>query len=264
MKTQIPAPVIAIVAKLTSSYETHATIDSLFMHAGASGEPPEGSKFAKALEWLRKTNKDTSLEPLEVLGKIIEVYMEEDLDEEDKIKAREGLIKALRNAKLQYISGGKVISALATPSLSLENSLKKRDITTLNEEFDRALRTVETSPKDALSSACNMLESVCTVYIEQELLTKPAKRDLQPIWSVVRKDLGFDPSQVEDQDLKEILSGLIATVHGIGAIRTHASSAHGGGVKSYSIEPRHARLAIHAAHTVALFILESWDKKKNA
>ncbi len=267
MKTRIPAPIIAIVADLTSKFETHATLDSLFMYAGASGDPPEGSKHAKTLEWLRKTNKNTSLEPLEVLGKIIEQYMEEvvgefDSQADDKIKAKTRLIETLKNANLQYVTGGRVIGALAAPSASLEDSIKKRKIPILNDEFDRALKTVETSPKEALSSACNILESVCKVYIEEESLAMPTKKDLQPIWSVVRKDLGFDPSQVEDQDLKEILSGLISTVRGIGAIRTHASTAHGMGVKNYSIEPRHARLAVHAAHTIVLFILESWDKKK--
>ena len=269
MKSQIPASVIAVVAEITSSRETHATLDSLYMYAGAPGEPPEGSKHAKALALLRLVNKEDSIEPFEVLGQIIEGYMEEELDEnniydKDKIKDKKKLIKTLQNAKLQYVNGGRIIGALAAPSTSLEDSIKKRNITVLNEEFDRALRTVETSPKDALSSACNILESVCKVYIEQESLAMPAKKDLQPVWSVVRKDLGFDPSKVEDQDLKEILSGLISTVHGVGAIRTHASSAHGSSAKSYRVEPRHARLAIHAAHTVVLFILESWDKKKNA
>ena len=89
----------------------------------------------------------------------------------------------------------------------------------------------------------------------------PAKQDLQSVWNVVRKDLGLDPSRIEDQDLKSILSGIISIVYGIGALRTHASSAHGAGRESYRLEPRHARLAVHAAHTLSLFILESWDKK---
>ena len=81
------------------------------------------------------------------------------------------------------------------------------------------------------------------------------------LWAVVRKDLGFDPSQVADDDLRTILTGLIQVVQGLGAFRTHASSAHGAGPKSYRLEPRHSRLAVHAAHTAALFVLESWDKK---
>jgi hypothetical protein len=87
---------------------------------------------------------------------------------------------------------------------------------------------------------------------------------LKAVWGVVRKDLDFDPSVVQDQDLQTILSGLLATVEGIGALRTHASSAHGAGPKIYKLEPRHARLAIHAAHTVTLFALETWQKRKQA
>ena len=268
MRTLIPAPVIAVVAEIASSRETHATLDSLFMYAGAPGDPPPESKHAKALEWLRRINQDESLEPLEVLGHLIEGYMDEEINEdlgtwaEELKKKKERISKALQNAKLQYLTGGRLIGALAAPSASLEESIKKRNISVLNEEFDRALSTVETSPRDALSAACNILESVCKVYIEEESLEMPAKQDLQHVWSVVRKDLGFDPSQVEDRDLKEILSGLISTVNGVGALRTHASSAHGSGSKRYRVEPRHARLAIHAAHTVVLFVLETWDKRK--
>ncbi len=175
------------------------------MYAGSPGDPPPGSKHAKALAWLRRVNQDESVEPLEVLGRLIEGYMDEEINEElgswgeERKKKKARINKALQNAKLQYVTGGRVIGSLAAPSISLEESIKKRSIAVLNEEFDRALRTVETSPKDALSSACNILESVCKVYIEEEALEMPAKQDLQPVWSVVRKDLGFDPSQVEDR-----------------------------------------------------------------
>lgn len=53
-------------------------------------------------------------------------------------------------------------------------------------------------------------------------------------------------------------------MQGIASLRTHSSSAHGQGKKTYQLEPRHARLAVHSAHTIALFILETWDKKKQS
>lgn len=90
----------------------------------------------------------------------------------------------------------------------------------------------------------------------------PAKQDLQGVWTIVRKHLGLDPSTLSDKDLQQILTGIISVVHGIGALRTHASSAHGAGRITYRLEPRHARLAIHSAHTVALFVLESWQQRK--
>ena len=90
----------------------------------------------------------------------------------------------------------------------------------------------------------------------------PAKQDLQPLWTVVRKHLGLDQSRIADRDILEIMSGIFAVVNGIGALRSHASSAHGAGSRTYKLEPRHARLAVHSAHTLVLFILESWEKKR--
>ena len=100
------------------------------------------------------------------------------------------------------------------------------------------------------------------MYITDEGLPKPQKQDLQNVWKVVRADLGFDTKLVQDDDLKRVLSGILSIVDGIGAFRTHASSAHGEGRRVYKLKPRHARLAIHSAHTIALFVLESWDDKR--
>jgi hypothetical protein len=267
MRQEIPAAVLALTAEYVSGRETHATLDSLFTYAGAVGDPPEGSKHAKALEWLRRTNKKAQ-DPLHVLGRILEAYMEQVFDpnnrwETDRIKEREKLIKALAESNLQYIRGGKVSGAMGIPTRTLAEFIRERDLESVAHEFQRAVVTASTSPRDAVSAASNILESVCKVVIADEGLTPPAKQDLQGVWNVVRKHLGLDPSKVADQDLQQILTGLLSVVHGIGALRTHASSAHGAGKVSYHLEPRHARLAIHSAHTLALFVLESWSKKSN-
>lgn len=270
MRQQIPAPVLAACAEILSQRNTHASLDNLFMHAGAPGDPPDGSKWVKAQDWLRRVNRDESVLPLVVLGRLIEGYMEEDppegspfddsprpteTDEQQKIR------KALARYDLQYVRGGSITRALGTPSKTLEDFIRERDLPAVEQEFTRALANVEQSPREAVSAASNILESVCKVYIADRRLDMPSKQDLKPVWAVVRKDLGFDPSAVEDQDLQVILTGLFAVVEGIGALRTHASSAHGAGKRQYKLEPRHARLAIHSAHTVALFILESWQRK---
>jgi hypothetical protein len=267
MRVIIPAPVLSVCADIASRRETHATLDSLFVYAGAPGDPPPGSKAAKALDWLRITNKDENVNPLDVLGRIIEHYMESPLDPQntwdaERLKEREQISNILARCELQYINGGKIVGALGTPSRTLEEFIKDRDFVSIDMEFKRALSNVEVNPREAVSAASNILESVCKVYIAEENLEVPTKQDIKHVWTSVRKHLGFDPSIIEDQDLQQILSGLISITEGIGALRTHASSAHGAGKKVYKLEPRHARLAIHSAHTVALFVLESWRKKK--
>jgi hypothetical protein len=171
---------------------------------------------------------------------------------------QEKIRRALARHELKYVRGGLVSGAVGTPSRSLEDHLRGGDMPAVEAEFNRALENAEKSPREAVSAASNILESLCKQYIADKGLEMPAKQDLKPVWTVVRKDLGLDPSRVEDQDLQTILTGLFAVVDGIGALRTHASSAHGAGLRPYKLQPRHARLAIHAAHTVTLYILETW------
>lgn len=268
MHREIPAPVIAVCADAAATHESHATLDNLFMYAGAPGEPPLGSRRAKALAWLRRCNRDPSVEdPLKIAGRILETFMEGPLDpneswDQPKIALRARINTTLAECRLQYVQGGGIASTLGAPTRSLAQFIRDRDITAIDREFERATTNADSDPREAVSAAANILESVCKVYIEDEALEAPAKQDLQGVWNVVRKHLGFDPARVEDQDLQQILSGMLSTVHGVGSLRTHASSAHGAGRKGYRLEPRHARLAIHAAHTVALFVLESWQKRK--
>ncbi len=274
VKTQIPSALIAVVAELVAYAETHATLDSLFMYADAAGEPPQGSKPAKAQEWLRNTNK-LSNDPLTVVGRIISGYMDDpEMDAgskisewqtsyEYKLQKRELVRKVeavLARNGLHYLTGGHITKGGLAPSKKLSELIQGRDMPAIHREFERAMETVDAKPREAVSAASNILESIFKIYIEDNNLAMPDKQDLQPVFKVVRSHLGLDPNTVADLDLQKIITGLFSIVDGIGALRTHAGSAHSEGRKSYKLEPRHARLAVSAAHTVATFVIETWDK----
>lgn len=269
-KKLIPLSTIAIVSDFLSSYETHASIDILLMYSMASGEAPDGSKLVKVKQWLMNTNKDSSSDPLSVLGKILESYMDScpfqylDGEELDKYwNYIEKIKKNLAENSFSYMNGKIHTSNLNSSTKTLEKLIKNLDIVAINQEFDRAIANVESSPREAVSAASNLLESICKIYIEQNNLKKPNKQDLKSLFTAVRKDLNITADTIEDEDILKIISGILSTVDGIASLRTHASSAHGAGSKMYKLQPRHARLAIHSSHTIALFLLESWSSKKN-
>ena len=274
MRKEIPAPVIAVLSENLPDLETHASLDNLFLHADAPGEPPEGSKPVKTQSWLRRINKESD-SPLSVLGKLIECYIEIPEPEQKmglfgsplpildpKKEFKDKLESILSRCNLTYINGGHISDGTSAPSRSLAQLIEGRDIPAIDAEFNRALANVISEPREAVSAACNILESIFKTYIADENLSQPNKQDLQNVWKVVRGDLGFDPNLVQDNDLKKILTGILSIVDGVGAFRTHASSAHGQGRKIYNVKPRHARLAIHSAHTIALFVLETWDERR--
>ena len=82
----------------------------------------------------------------------------------------------------------------------------------------------------------------------------------------MREPLGLAPGK-EDvateiaSDVRSILGGLNSAIQGIGALRTHAGDAHGRGRGFRRLDSRIARLAIHSASGIALFIIETWQKK---
>lgn len=139
MRKEIPAPVIAVLSDNMPDHETHASLDNLFSYAEAPGEPPEGSKPVKVQAWLRRVNKE-SVQPLFILGRLIESYMElpdiEDnapslfgapnLDLKKEFKSK--LEAILSRCNLTYLTGGVISDGSSAPSRSLAELIKGRDI----------------------------------------------------------------------------------------------------------------------------------------
>lgn len=147
------------------------------------------------------------------------------------------------------------------PSKTLEGKIRAKDIGSVEQEYIRAMDSLAKDPPASLTAACAIIESICRHYIEEHGLQQPKETSIKPLWSVVSKHLNLDPGRIEDEDLKRILSGMFSIIDGIGALRTHAGSAHGRGKFRYNIQPRHARLAVHASHTLAVYLFEGWDDK---
>lgn len=264
---QIPSPVIAVVADvLGSHYYNHTRLDTLFAESGAPGNSPVGNCVLKCAQWLKLCNFDRGVDAVAVLGRVLQDFMEIDHvtdprnpatqpEHPGKTRVREILA---RNG-LSYAHGGIIIGASLSPaSASLQELLRKKDFASIEKEFQRALAAVESDPPAGVTAACSLLEALFKVYIEDSGLALPAKQAIGDLYKVVRQHLRLDPGLLPDQDMKRILSGLISIVDGIGALRTHTGSAHGHGRRAYVLHPRHARLAINGAHTLAFFVLETW------
>lgn len=77
MAHAIPNSVIGTVSSaLAAHYQSHSKLNVLFMSAGALGEPPEGNMETKCSVWLKRCNDDESLNPLAILGLVIQQFMD--------------------------------------------------------------------------------------------------------------------------------------------------------------------------------------------
>lgn len=265
---QIPKPLSAYLATVIAQRNTHGTIDTKFQMYGAPGDPPTGNKEQKCLQWLDRAALDPSCDAFTLVGGLLHDIMEPQMRGiyyDSDTRDREAIEKQLARHGFVYVAGGGLSRGdmIATPTKTLQDVLRQGDFPGVDEEFKRAIDSVESDPAAALTAACAILEALFKIIITDDGLAMPSKQTVGPLWAIVRNHLEFDPGTKDDDDIKRILQGLASVVSGIGALRTHAGSAHGrDGRKVYRVEPRHGRLAIHAAHTLANFVIETWRPKR--
>lgn len=280
MKTKIPAATIGLLSQILPDYYTHNDIDGLFLTASAPENIPEGSKSSKVLTWLRAVNAE-SPDPLAVLGTIIEDFMDKepynpnkffDKKSDDeyarKLKdAQEKITQSLAKDGLSYTRGGYITKGGSIPTLSLQENVEKRGLSAVEIEIKRALNNVESDPLAAAHNAGCVLEAALKAYLAHyNIAYKEDSDTLSALWQKVVEHIGIHPKEMDDKDLKKIASGLFSIVDGTMHLRNKKSSAHGRSeeqMKQSAIRPRHARLAIHASHTVSAYILELLEGSKS-
>ena len=92
---------------------SHATLEALFLSAGAPGEPPGGSHAYKWKEWLFRAGQDPNVDSLEVLGNVLEEFMDLPPDDPDAHEGwqqdRERIEELLEQQGLRYFRFGRVL-----------------------------------------------------------------------------------------------------------------------------------------------------------
>jgi len=274
LSEHIPSPLIGVIGEIFSDHYTHSDIDRLFAYADAPGDPPEGNKVKKTVEWLRRTNK-LAPDPITILGALLEDLMDKDPDDgtaaatwllgagsdSNPLRQRQERMRAaLGKAGLGYSIGGHIGPSLASPTLTLREMIEGGGLSAVSVEMDRALKQVETDPNAAAHYAANILEAAFKAYLGKKGVPFDDQRDtLSRLWELVRDSLGINAQDLASNDLRKIASGLNSVVDGTMFLRNKKSGAHGrteAQIKENVLRPRHARLVIHSAHTLAAYVIE--------
>ena len=154
---------------------------------------------------------------------------------------------------------GTVVGSFAAKALTF-------DFDTVSREITRALDSAEHDPEDAVTAANAIVEAVCRSILIELGIELPAKKDIDGLVRAVQEPLDLSPGRTDlpaeiTADVRQVLGGLTSAAKGGGALRTHAGDAHGRERGFKRIDARIARLAIHAASTIALFLIETWERK---
>lgn len=171
----------------------------------------------------------------------------------------DGYIIRLVNNHPQLLKTGEQSTLVA----GLRRKAETLDLDSVNRNMDKALAKADDDPDGALTAACSALESVCKCLLEELGQPLPNKQDVTNLVQAVQRVLNLAPERKDiNEDVRRILGGLTTVAGGIGSLRTHGGDAHGRGRAAIQVDARIARLAIHAASTLSVFLIETWERNQ--
>jgi hypothetical protein len=254
-------------------YRSGTKIERFFLDCGLDMGIGSSSRVPATTEFLRNVARRPDGD--EILKRVLLKLCDprEYISEPEKAAAvREHLNRILEPDGLAVtVVGGKahLIERIASgvivePFISKVATL---DFDTVQIEIARALTNLKDDPEDAVTAACSLIEAVCRSILVELGLALPAKKDIEGLLKAVQEPLGLSPGRTDlpaeiEQDVRQILGGLTSVAKGIGALRTHGGDAHGREKGFRRIDARIARLAINSASSIALFLIETWERKE--
>lgn len=150
---------------------------------------------------------------------------------------------------------------------SLHEALSSIDAPELQRQIDRMRSSVQEDPGLAIGTAKELVETVCKTILSDR------KCDVDPAWDIgrlvkeARQSLSLLPSDIQDsakgaESIKRLLNTLGSVVTGVAELRNLYGTGHGKHGRTKGVLPRHARLAVGAAATLATFLLETHEARE--
>jgi REase_DpnII-MboI len=153
---------------------SHATLEELFVSAGAPGSPPQLSHHNKWKEWLFRSGQDPEVDSLAVLGTVLEEFMDlpptGDAKEVAEWAENRGRVEAeLEKCELRYYPGGRVLPQFEQPPGTAKPSpLNRAKLSTIPEKVDEVLEIIVGGLRRAMHPLIHRRKGLQTLSFNNE------------------------------------------------------------------------------------------------
>jgi hypothetical protein len=137
----------------------------------------------------------------------------------------------------------------------------------LAEQIHRIEQSIDADPSLAIGTAKELIETCCKTILAARGKTIAGLADVPTLTKETFKELRLIPEGVPDSArgskvIKRLLSNLATIANGLAELRDLYGTGHGKHGKALGLSPRHAKLAVGAAVTLASFLFETQNKTK--
>jgi hypothetical protein len=161
---------------------------------------------------------------------------------------------------------GRHVGLIPTPGLQAAQRTFA-DAGYVAQQITRMEAAVLNDPALAIGTAKELIETTCKTILDEKKLTYSNKADVPELVKAAAKALKLTPDDIPDvakasDTIKRLLGNLGSIPHGLAELRNLYGTGHGKSARTKGLSPRHAKLAVGAASTLAVFLMETHNEQQ--
>lgn len=136
----------------------------------------------------------------------------------------------------------------------------------VTQQITRMETAVTNDPGLAIGTAKELVETCCKTILTARGIAFSKNMDIPELVKLTAKELDLTPANIPDaakasDTIKRLLSNLATITQGVAELRNHYGTGHGKAAGAKGLQPRHAKLAVGAASTLAVFLAETHNER---
>ncbi len=164
---------------------------------------------------------------------------------------------------------GRFVGIIGTPALSAaRETLAGTDPGYVAQQITRMDAAVLNDPGLAIGTAKELVETCCKTILTDRGVAFSKNADIPELVKLTSKELELTPADIPEKakasdTIKRLLSNLATITQGVAELRNHYGTGHGKAAGAKGLQPRHAKLAVGAASTLAVFLAETHNDRRS-
>ena len=158
---------------------------------------------------------------------------------------------------------GRNIGLGQAPGISAaKEAVSGTDVGYVMKQITRMEAAVLNDPSLAIGTAKELVETCCKTILSKRRVEVPSGDNLPQLVKRTSKELKLTPDDIPEKaravdTIRRLLSNLATITSGVAELRNAYGTGHGREAFAKGLSPRHAKLAVGAASTLAVFLVET-------
>jgi hypothetical protein len=152
------------------------------------------------------------------------------------------------------------------PALSAAKGMAERvDRAYVHRQVERMEQAIEKDPEQAIGTAKELVETLAKTILADHGQPLPTEADFPKLVRAALKQLNLVPDEIPDhaqaaETIRKLLMNLATISNGLAELRNAYGTGHGKPARTRGLSARHAKLAVGAAATMAVFMQETAEE----